>query len=62
VQGVAADEKCKVGSGKAWKEALTRNSFCSENMAGNLAPIQVEIAVSTQNVIHGKGQLARNSC
>jgi hypothetical protein len=38
-------EKSATGSSKGRKHT-TRNSFCNERMAGNLAPIHVKIVVS----------------
>jgi hypothetical protein len=66
------DGKCEAGSARrsdraeksarqedARQEASTRNYFCSESMAGNLAPIHVEIVSSDQNVIRGKRPIAQ---
>ncbi len=48
VQGVVwQGVVCKAWCGKAWQEALTRNSSCSEIIASNLAPIHVEITASS---------------
>jgi hypothetical protein len=49
-----SDRAEKSATGSSRQKSSTRNSFCSESMAGNLAPIHVEIVISDQNVIRGK--------